>query len=534
MSYRVDLEPIGRRVDIEANISLLGAAQVGGVELVSICGGGGTCEACRVRLVKGRLSAPSLEEQAALSPAELAQGIRLACQAYPLSDVEIDIPPESLTTAQRLQVEDEYDTTLADELHPLSSGLGLAVDVGTTKLAAFLVDLTSGKTLARSGAMNPQIAYGEDVIARIVYANQNADGAAVLQARLIERLNEMVGELCIQSDVRPGDISAAVIVGNTVMHHLLVGLPVKQLGEAPYQPATLEAMRIPAASIGLRLGAHASLYLPPNIAGYVGGDHVSAHVATEIARKPITSVMLDIGTNTEVSLVHGGNIWSCSCASGPAFEGAHIRDGMRAAPGAIERVQIVGGEVRTQTIHHQPAVGICGSGILDAVAQLRRAGALDENGSYVAGHELVRSSNGRLREVVLTPAAASGHGREVIVTRKDVNEIQLAKGAIRTGTAILLGEAGLRDEDIDEFIVAGAFGTYLDLESAVQIGMFPNLPRARFKQVGNAAGAGARQMLLSAQRRQAAESVVQRVRYVELTTHPKFTETFVKHILFSG
>jgi uncharacterized 2Fe-2S/4Fe-4S cluster protein (DUF4445 family) len=207
---------------------------------------------------------------------------------------------------------------------------------------------------------------------------------------------------------------------------------------------------------------------------------------------------------------------------------------MRAAPGAIERVQIVGGEVRTQTIHHQPAVGICGSGILDAVAQLRRAGALDENGSYVAGHELVRSSNGRLREVVLTPAAASGHGREVIVTRKDVNEIQLAKGAIRTGTAILLGEAGLRDEDIDEFIVAGAFGTYLDLESAVQIGMFPNLPRARFKQVGNAAGAGARQMLLSAQRRQAAESVVQRVRYVELTTHPKFTETFVKHILFSG
>jgi uncharacterized 2Fe-2S/4Fe-4S cluster protein (DUF4445 family) len=532
--YRIDLEPIGRRVDIEASLSLLGAAQLGGVELVSICGGGGTCEACRVRIVKGQVSAPSLEERASLSADELSAGIRLACQTYPLSDVEVDIPPESLTTAQRLQVEDVYDTMLPSDPRPLPGGLGLAVDIGTTKLAAFLVDLTSGKTLARAGAMNPQIAYGEDVIARIVYANQNADGAQMLQCRLVERLNEMVAELCIHADVHPADIVAAVLVGNTVMHHLLAGLPVKQLGEAPYLPAMLSAMSFPAAQIGLGLAQEAQVYLPPNIAGYVGSDHISAHVATEIARKPITSLMLDIGTNTEVSLAHAGKIWSCSCASGPAFEGAHIRDGMRAAPGAIERVQIAGGEIRIHTIHNQPAVGICGSGILDAVAQLLQTGALDENGSYLPDHALVRPSNGRLREVVLVPAEQSGHGREVVVTRKDVNEIQLAKGAIRTGTELLLYEAGITEDVIDEFVVAGAFGTYLDLESAIRVGMFPNLPRPRFRQVGNAAGAGARQMLLSLACRQHAEDVARQVNYVELTTHPRFTETFVKNILFGG
>jgi uncharacterized 2Fe-2S/4Fe-4S cluster protein (DUF4445 family) len=531
--YRVDLEPIGRRVDIEAKMSLLGAAQLGGVELVSICGGGGTCEACRVRIIRGCVSPPSLEEQAALRPSELADGIRLACQTYPLSDVEIDIPPESLTTAQRLQVEDVYDTTVLDESHLANDGLGLAVDIGTTKLAAFLVELSSGKTLARSGAMNPQIAYGEDVIARIVYASQNVDGAQILQARLVERLNEMLAELCIHADVRPEQVQAAVLVGNTVMHHLLAGLPVKQLGEAPYLPARLAAMSLPAASVGLRLAADASIYLPPNIAGYVGADHIAAHVSTEIARKPITSLMIDIGTNTEVSLVHAGKIWSCSCASGPAFEGAHIRDGMRAAPGAIERVQIAGSEVRTHTINNQPAVGICGSGILDAVAQLLAAGALDENGSYLANHPLVRPSNGRLREVMLASAQSSGHGRDVVVTRKDVNEIQLAKGAIRTGTDLLLYEAGLTADAIDEFMIAGAFGTYLDLESAIGVGMFPNLPRQRFRQVGNAAGAGARQMLVAPSRRQFAEDVAGRVNYIELTTHPKFTETFVKNILFT-
>ena len=532
MAHRIDLEPIGRRVEVEPGVTLLGAAQMAGVELVSICGGVGTCEGCRIRLVKGRLTPLTLEEQALFSPQEITQGMRLACQATPLSDCEIDIPPESLTTAQRLQVEDIYDTELVNDTRPVSSGLGFAVDVGTTKLAAFLVDLATGKTLARLGMMNPQIAYGEDVISRIVYSNQNADGARQLQARLVETLNQMIRDLCAEAQVSAEDIRDAVVVGNTVMHHLFAGLPVKQLGEAPYLPAAVDAMSIPAVSVGLSLGKDARVYLPPNIAGYVGADHVAAHVSTEIAIKPVTSIMLDIGTNTEVSLVHQGRVFSCSCASGPAFEGAHIRDGMRAAPGAIERVQIRDHTVQVHTINNQPAVGICGSGILDAVAELLAVQALDETGNFRGDHALVRpSANGR-RETMLVAAEHTGHGRDVIVNRKDVNEIQLAKGAIRTGVELLLHDAGLQDDDIEEFIVAGAFGTYLDLESAIRVGMFPNLPRERYKQVGNAAGAGARQMLVSLERRRMAEKVVEGINYVELTAHKKFTEMFVKEIMF--
>lgn len=533
MAFRIELEPIGRRVDVEQNVSLLGAAQIGGVELVSICGGAGTCEGCRIRLISGQLTAPTIEEEATLTEDELAHGIRLACQAHPLSDVQLDIPPESLTTAQRLQVEDVYDTNLIGELKPVANGLGLAVDVGTTKLAAFLLDLQTGKLLARDGSMNPQIAYGEDVIARIVYANQKPDGALIMRRRLVDRLNEMVANMCINADVRPADVVDAVLVGNTIMHHLIAGLPVSQLGEAPYLPAAVNAMAIPAESIGLQIATGAQIYLPPNIAGYVGADHVAAHISTEVADKPATSLMLDIGTNTEVSLVHQGHIWSCSCASGPAFEGAHIRDGMRAAPGAIERVQIIDHAFKVHTINNRAAVGICGSGILDAVAQLLSNAALDGKGAFIAGHPLVFRENGNGRgQAVLVPAEKSGHGRDVVVTRKDVNEIQLAKGAIRTGTEILLYEAGLDDQDIDEFIIAGAFGTYLDLESAVTIGMFPDLQRSRFKQVGNAAGAGARQMLLSIERRAVAEKVAREVDYIELTTHSKFTETYVQQILF--
>jgi uncharacterized 2Fe-2S/4Fe-4S cluster protein (DUF4445 family) len=235
---------------------------------------------------------------------------------------------------------------------------------------------------------------------------------------------------------------------------------------------------------------------------------------------------LDIGTNTEISLAYGGRLWSCSCASGPAFEGAHIHDGMRAAPGAIERVQWIDKRFRIHTIGNQPPVGICGSGILDAVATMRAAGALDERGTLLEASHCVRRNNGQA-ECVLAPASTTGHGRDVVVTRGDVHEIQLAKGAIRAGVAILLAEAGITEADIDDIIVAGAFGTYLDLGSAIRVGMFPDLPIERFRQVGNAAGMGAIQMLVSSERRRAASDITRRVTYVELTTHPAFTDTFL-------
>ena len=405
------------------------------------------------------------------------------------------------------------------------------MDVGTTKLAAYLVDLASGETLGRVGAMNPQTAYGEDVVTRITYAN-TADGAAqLLHERLVEELNRMVGELCEQTGAHRAQIVDAVVVGNTAMHHFVASLPVRQLGEAPYVACVSDPVLVRAGEIGLQLDSGATLYLPPNIAGYVGSDHVAMLLASGLADTTRTVLALDIGTNTEISLSHKGAIWSCSTASGPAFEGAHIHDGMRAAPGAIEHVRFHGGAFQVQTIGKVAPIGICGSGILDAVAQGLEAGIIDERGSLVKGHPLVgRTESGPT--CLLVPAGRSGHGRDVVFTRSDVNEIQLAKGAIRAGTELLLREAGIGAASLDDVIVAGAFGTYLDLESAIRVGLLVDVGRECYRQVGNAAGRGAEQLLLSRERRAMADRLAKRVRYVELTVHRSFTDMFAKSLGF--
>lgn len=591
----IDLEPIGRRAEVEPGATLLEAAQQAGVELLATCGGQGACCDCRVRIARGPVEPPTLAEQAALTSAELADGQRLACQCVPLGDVKVDIPPESLSTPQRLSIEGQAaevevnplvvpldvvidpprmtdlrpdSTRLLDAIHrpgarlsrrllvdlagrlrryhwkarlalrgeevvavlpPGSSLLGLAVDIGTTKVAAYLVNLESGVTLAKAGAMNPQIGYGEDVISRIHYANTYADGRRVMQTKLVEALNRLVTELTAQARADGEQIVDAVVVGNTAMHHLFAGLPVEQLGASPYVPAVGEALEFPAAEIGLNIAPAAYVYLPPNVAGYVGADHVAMAIAAEVHATTRNVLAVDIGTNTEISLAVNGHLLSCSCASGPAFEGAHIKDGMRAAPGAIERVSL-GKTVRVATIDHRPPVGICGSGILDAVGELVRVGALDKRGNLKSEHPLVRTRQGK-RDLVLATAEASGHGREVTLSRADINEIQLAKGAIRAGVEVLLAEAGIKAEDLDEFIVAGAFGTYLDLESAMRIGLFPPLPLEKFRQVGNAAGAGACQMLISQRRRREASDFSRRSRYVELTLHKDFLALFTQGMM---
>jgi uncharacterized 2Fe-2S/4Fe-4S cluster protein (DUF4445 family) len=596
-SYLVDMEPVGRRTRITPGDSLLEAAQSAGVGLVSLCGGEGWCESCLIKVVEGRLSPPTFMEEDYIAAHDLAAGIRLACQAMPESDIKIDIPPESLTTPQRLQVEgqgievelDPLTNAVDLEIAPpslqdlrsdvsrlkaalsehgltadhiplpvlaslstklremkwsarvvLSQGqvvallprqsrlLGLAVDIGTTKVAAYLLDLGSGETLARTGEMNPQIAYGEDVISRIAYTQEHDNGRQIMQGKLVEAIDAMASRLCAEAGLPVAHIVEAVVVGNTVMHHLFAGLPVEQLALAPYVPAVSDLLQIPAADIRLHLAPGANVTLLPNIAGYVGADHVAMILATDIWRSNKLTVAVDIGTNTEITLAANGRMLSCSCASGPAFEGAHIRDGMRAAPGAIERVKIIDGEVRTYTIDHELPVGLCGSGILDAVAEMRLAGIVDEKGAVQTSNALVHSDEGILPFVVLVPADKTGHGRDLTMNRKDVNEIQLAKAAIRTGLEILMAEAGIKPADIEDFIVAGAFGTYINITNAIRVGMFPDLPVERFRQVGNAAGMGARQVLLSKTQLRAATKVVQEIEYIELTTHPSFQDKFLE------
>ena len=401
--------------------------------------------------------------------------------------------------------------------------LGLAVDIGTTKVAVYIVDLASGRTLASRGAMNPQIAYGEDVIARLVYTGKGSEQAARLQALLADGLSQLAADACTEIGARPADIVDAVVVGNTAIHHLFLRLPVQQLAMAPYVPAVRGTVDVKAREIGVRLAPGAYVHLLPNIAGYVGADHVAMLLATGIASRTDTVLAIDIGTNTEMCLTHRKQMTSLSCASGPAFEGAHIKFGMRAAPGSIERVRIVDGRPEYQTIGGQPPVGLCGSGLLDAVAHLRRAGLLDRNGR-LAGPG-VRAVEGDVEFVI---ADETDDNQAITVTQHDIRELQLAKGAIRCGIDTLMQNAGITAADLDQVIIAGAFGTYIDVESAITIGLLPEMPLDRVSQVGNAAGTGARLALISQTHRQHAQHLAQRARYLELARAPRFMRSFAE------
>lgn len=410
---------------------------------------------------------------------------------------------------------------------------GFAVDLGTTKIAAYLVDLETGADLAAAGASNPQIGYGEDVISRLNHVHRHPDGGRVLAAKVRETLNDLLNELMAQANVTPEQIVEACIVGNTAMTHLLLELPVRQLATAPYVAAVGTALQVRAADLGLTMAPGAAVYVPPCIGGFVGADHVAMILACDLDQHDKIVLGVDIGTNTEIAIRKPGMsfLTSASCASGPAFEGAHISDGMRAAAGAIEKVRIADGAVELTTIDDAPAVGLCGSGIVDVAAELYRSGLINQRGRFDKANG--RVGNGRFGpEFCLVAAGQSGNGRDVVITQKDVNEIQLAKGAIHAGLQILLEATHTAPEEVEEVIIAGAFGSFLNVKNAIAMGLFPELPRAQYRQVGNAAVIGAKWMLISRAARARAEKIAKDTSYNELTIYPKFSRKFALGMLF--
>jgi len=555
------------------------------------------CHSCKVQVLSGTGSEPTVNELEVFSPQELDDGWRLACQTYPTSDCKLSVPPESMTTLQRIQVEGleitvspeppvrayhlqlqtpslsdaqadadrllealsqqhqlhscEVDVDVLRVLSPKlrswnwqcqavvrdgevvalnpwpSRQLGLAIDLGTSKVAGYLVDLSDGQTLSAKGIMNPQDSYGEDIITRITGVIDPPDKGVELQNLIMDALQQLAVNLCAEAGADAQEIVEAVLVGNTAMHHLFLGLPVRQLAFSPFVPAVSSALDIKARDLGLRIAPGAFVHLLPNIAGFVGADHVAMLLATGVwqAEEPI--VALDIGTNTEVSLVNDGDIATVSCASGPAFEGGHIKDGMRAASGAIERLRITNDSIQYQTIDEAPPVGICGSGILDAMAQLHLAGVIDEGGRMVDKHPRIRTGKKQV-EVVLVGEKERDGRPAITITQRDVRELQLAKAAIRTGIQVLLETKGVSEEEVRQVVIAGAFGSYIDVSSAITIGMLPPLPLDRFRQVGNAAGMGAKLALISLSQRAQAEAIASRVNYIELASTPNFEETFIQ------
>jgi len=407
--------------------------------------------------------------------------------------------------------------------------VGLAADVGTTKLACYLVELETGRVIAAKGTINPQLYYGEDVISRLKAAMDDPASASKIQQMVVEAINAVSSELCTAQGLAPEHLLDICLVGNTAMHHLLLGLPVRALAVSPFVPATTSSLEFYAVLLGLHTAPGAYAFLPAPIAGFVGSDHLAVLLAAGFGEDNRTRLAIDIGTNTEIALQAGGHIVSCSTASGPAFEGAHISQGMRAAPGAIQRVNIKADcTVRCDVIGGGSALGICGSGILDAIAEMRATGIINERGRLVRGRPGVRLRDDGMPVFLLVQSDQDECG--VAITQKDIDQVLLAKGAIRTGMEILMSHLEVSAHDIDEVSLAGAFGTYLDPHNAIRIGLLPQIPLNRIHAIGNAAGAGARMMLASVDSRRKAISLARQVDYLELTVYPEFSKFFVAGI----
>ncbi len=413
---------------------------------------------------------------------------------------------------------------------------GLSVDIGTTTLAASLVDLNTGAVAATLSAGNPQQAFGADVISRINYAARSPENLALLQERVVQAINSLVERLAAQAQVNVEAIYEVVAVGNTTMSHLFLGVDPSNLAPAPFIPVFTAPVSAGASALGLKINKRGRVLMMPNIAGYVGSDTVGVMLATGLDRQDGLRLAIDIGTNGEVVLAGRGRLLTCSTAAGPAFEGAQIRCGMRAAEGAIEAVAIEGGTVKISTIGGGEAAGICGSGLVDAVAALYQAGVIDqggrlsrpENTSHLPGglrERLRRGPDGP--EFVLSPDGL------VAITQKDIRELQLAKGAIHAGIRILLRELGAAAEDIDEVLLAGAFGNFISKRSALIIGLLPAVEPDKIIPVGNAAGDGAYLSLVSKAERERAFRLARTAEHVELSARKDFQEEFIASLGFS-
>lgn len=435
-----------------------------------------------------------------------------------------------------------YNGELLKVCAPDEAILGVAIDIGTTKIAAYLIDMLTGDSLAQSGISNPQISYGEDIMARISYANEEKANGELLKTELIKSFNALVEDQCKSAnnskdetnrEFSSSQVLEYVIVGNTAMHHIFLGLPVNRLGKAPFTPVLSDPYELNAEELGLISSNSAKTFLLPNVAGFIGADHIAMLLSAGAMKEEKTTLYMDIGTNTEIALFHHGEFISCSTASGPAFEGAHIKDGMRAADGAIEHVKIESDTVLYQTIGDVKPIGICGSGIVDLIAELLDAEIINGMGAFDNQYPLVEKGEKGL-ELIIVPASDSGHDREITLTRKDISEIQLAKGAIQAGISLLLKEVSLGIEQIEKIVVAGAFGTYLDIESAIRIGLIPDIEQKNITQIGNAAGIGAKWALMSKKKRAEAIELKNRIRHLELSNHPEFSAEFTKAMRFDN
>jgi uncharacterized 2Fe-2S/4Fe-4S cluster protein (DUF4445 family) len=458
---------------------------------------------------------------------------------------EISIPLSVMKQLPSILRKSNWETTVTiwgekkiirvEPRETLARNYGIALDIGTTTVVGYLVDLNTGKLLEASSILNPQVKYGEDVMTRITFAIQDPDGLKKLNESIIWGVNGIVRDVCSKAHVKSEEISELTVVGNTAMHHLFLGLCPKYLGLSPFTPVIQNPVDIEARNLGIDVNPVANVHILPVIACFVGADNVGVILATQINESSKPVLAIDIGTNGEIALGNRDSITACSCAAGPALEGTHIKFGMRATEGAIEKVKIDPSnlEVKYSTIGDAKARGLCGSGIVDAVAELFKAGVILRNGRInlkIEDPHLRTTKEGN--EFILARGNETATGEEIKITQKDIREVQLAKAAIYAGASILMERHGVGIREIDSLLLAGAFGSSIDKWSAKVIGLYPDVPLDRVKTVGNAAGAGAKQALISSKKRMDAEIIAKNVHYLELTIAPEFKDEFISAMYF--
>ncbi|NRB35011.1 MAG: DUF4445 domain-containing protein [Rhodobacteraceae bacterium] len=627
--------PSGKRGHVPAGTPVLTAARQLGVDLDSVCGGRGICSKCQITPSFGSFPKHGVTvEQDALSDWNavearydekrgLATGRRLGCQAKIMSDVVIDVPPESQVhrqvvrkeAAQRditmdpatrlyfVEVEEPDMHQPTGDLERLSRALseqwqvgavtavpslmtklqpvlrkgkwqvtvalhkghrdaaaqiidiwpglhegglyGLAIDLGSTTIAAHLTDLATGAVVASSGLMNPQIRFGEDLMSRVSYAMMNPGGEVEMTTAVREALNDLTRAIADDAAIDPALIVEAVFVCNPVMHHLLLGLDPVELGQAPFALATSEAMDLPARDLDLTvMNPRAQVYVLPCIAGHVGADAAAVALSEEPGKSDDLVLIVDVGTNAEILLGDKRGVLACSSPTGPAFEGAQISSGQRAAPGAIERIEIdpitkeprfrvIGSSLWSNEDGFDAAIattgitGICGSGIIEAVAEMRMAGLLDDSGLIGSAEQTGTARSipeGRTHAYLIYDASAEG-GPRITVTQGDIRAIQLAKSALYAGARLLMDNMDV--DRVDRVVLAGAFGAHISTKHAMVLGMIPDAPLDKVTSAGNAAGTGARIALCNIGARAEIERVVRQITKVETAIEPKFQDHFV-------
>jgi uncharacterized 2Fe-2S/4Fe-4S cluster protein (DUF4445 family) len=521
--FTITFEPDGKRISIHAGSTVLEAAYKAGIILNSSCGGRGICRKCAVLIQPGDKET-------------------IACQYNIDTDLIVTVPAGSRLFEQKILehgIDREIEPTFVKPAGAAETVLGLAVDIGTTTVVAKLIDLTDGKLIAAEADFNPQSVHGDDVVSRITFA-QNDEHLTELQKLIVDCLNNLIARLCRDTGIDPDCICEMTAVGNTTMTHILLHLPVAQLGQAPYKAYALDAYDVSAKNLGIKINPKANIHTVENIAGFVGSDIVAAALAVDINLAEQLTLLVDIGTNGELVCGDKNKLFAASCAAGPALEGARISRGSRAVSGAIESVYISDGDIDVDVIGDAPPSSICGSGLIDAVAVMLDSGVLDSTGRIIKPASAKTKLSPAIARRIITindqPAFvltfADDGSPAVTLTQQDVREVQLAKAAIAAGIRLLLKKLRLKEDDIQQILLAGAFGNYIKRSSALRIGLLPRVPEERIHFVGNAASSGARMILLNRTARELAGHLARKIEYIEIAHEPEFMNIYTSSMTF--